>query len=250
MKFLFLIGVEGTGHGMIRAVLEDFLNQPNIIDEGQWHHFMIEYWDVKKRINEGNLFSNPLYRVQLINKLDGIFRTYSIKGVTHLFESTSFPYDQPRETLCRPDVIDFFEMIDKNLIDLRMLVLYRNPISVTYSAIRRGFTKNIILQAKIVEDNFIYIDRQLSVFDKKYYRVLPFEGFIDNPEIYIEGLSDWWGIEKEKLSKGIKRLRETTSINDIPNTERNILENFFTFKRIRQWQVLYSNDNKIQTLGM
>ena len=43
-----------------------------------------------------------------------------------------------------------------------MLVIYRDPIAATYSAMKRNFTEYVAEQARIVEDNLIYINAHLQ----------------------------------------------------------------------------------------
>ena len=227
MKFLFLIGVEGTGHHMIRALLADYLKRDDFADK----RFKLE-----NQIQEFSRFKN------IKQELQRIFQWYKNQNVTHLFLSLpSFPYLQPRESLRRPDIIDFADLVHDS-IEIKYLILYRNPISATYSAIRRGFTNNIHLQAKIVESNFIYIEKQFSQLPKEFYRVLHFEEFLDEPLLYSKKVSAWWELDEEIVLKGLKNLRQPLLPSQIPAKPKAILDKFFTERRIEQWKSFYQSN--------
>ena len=138
--------------------------------------------------------------------------------------------------------MDFVSMIEE-IIEYKFLVLYRNPVSAAYSVIRRELTKNAILQAKIVEDNLIYIEKQLRQLQRDCYRTLIFEDFISNPYAFVKGLSEWWDIDMEILYKGMKNIKMPTQLSEIPKKEKKILEDFFTERRIRQWIDFYSSNS-------
>ncbi len=248
IKFLFLIGVEGTGHHMIRAVLAEYFKQDNFIDQGNWHNLLSHYWDAAQRVQIENETSDASKFQNIKEELEQIFQEYKNQNITHLFESTSFPYCLPRQSLRRPDIIDFADLVNPDLIETKYLILYRNPVSTTYSAIRRGFTDNIYLQAKIVESNLIYIEKQFSQLPKTSYKTLHFEEFLDNPKLYSQKLSDWWDLDPDIVLKGLENLRQPLPYSQIPVKEKEILEKFFTQKRINQWESFYQS-NQISSVA-
>ncbi|ELS03747.1 TIGR03032 family protein [Xenococcus sp. PCC 7305] len=242
MKFLFLVGVEGTGHHMIRAILANCFEQDHFVPQGEWHQLLLNYWDASQRFKIENETPDCSKSKNIREELAHIFQSYSNQNATHLFESlSSFPCYQPRQTLRRPDIIDFADIVS-DLIEVKYLILYRNPVSATYSAIRRGFTDNIYLQAKIVESNLIYIDKQFSQLPQTSYKVLHFEEFLDNPTLYSKKIADWWNLDRETVVQGLANFRQPFPYSQIPTKEKEILENFFTQKRINQWQNFYTSN--------
>lgn len=153
----------------------------------------------------------------------------------------SFPFNNPRNTLRRPDIIELTDII-KDLMEYKLLVLYRNPILATYSGIRRGFTDNVRLQAKIVEDNLIYIASQMSTIDKALYKVIDFDEFLVHPIAYVKPLAVWWDLDEELLIKGLQNIHKHTQIEEIPIETKKILTEFFTEARISQWKKFYSSN--------
>lgn len=250
MKFLFLIGIEGSGHHMFHSILEYHEKQRNFVSMGLWRPPLVHRWNTapKKGIKERllNILKPPIFKQAgtLKEKLDHIFEQYKQEEATHFFESVSFPFENPRNTLRRPDVIELVDTIE-DMLEYKLLVLYRNPISATYSGIRRGFTHNVRLQAKIVEDNLIYIASQVSTIDTNLYKVIDFDEFLANPNAYVKPLAAWWDLDEELLAKGLQNIHEPTQVEEIPADIKKILDEFFTESRMSQWKAFYSN-NKLE----
>jgi hypothetical protein len=244
MKFLFIIGVEGAGHEMLRALMQEVIRQPYFVLEGSWRNMMTHYWSPKARYRSEHTSLRKMTRQKLQDKLQSFIIQYGNKGVTHFMEDMSFPFNQPRNAICRPDILDFIDLISDQA-ELKILVLYRNPVSATYSSLRRGFTKNVFEQARIIEDNLIYIDKHLSICDKSLYRTLIFEEFLINPLAYLKGLANWFELDYSLLLNGVKNLRPPFNSDAIPEKIRITLLDFFTENRSRLWQTLYSKDQKI-----
>ncbi len=247
MKFLFLIGIEGSGHHMFHSILEPHHETEAFVSAGLWRPVLVRQWDAtpiigrKKRLFKLLNLENFRDRIPLAEQLDYIFEQYRLAGATHIYESASFPFNHPRDTLRRPDIIELTDTI-KGMLEYKLLVLYRNPISATYSGIRRGFTDNVRLQAKIVEDNLIYIASQMNTIDKDLYKVIDFDEFLTNPIAYVKPLAAWWDLNEELLINGLKNIHKPTQIEEIPIETKKILNEFFTEARISQWKEFYSSN--------
>jgi len=244
MKFIFVIGVEGAGHDMLRALFQEVTKQSYFVLAGNWRKILPNYWNSEARYKSEFGFLRNMSREKVKNELHNIFRNYAHEKMTHLMEDVSFPFNHPRNTLRRADIPDFIDLVPDQ-VDLKFLVLYRNPVSATYSGIRRGFTKNVYEQARIVEDNLIYIDKSLSVCDQNLYRTLIFEDFLNEPHAYLKGLADWLGLDYSLLAQGIQNLREPHAKDAIPKKISTVLTDFFSENRIRLWESLYSADHQI-----
>jgi len=236
IKFIFLVGVEGTGHSMIRSVLKPIIGQPCFVDQGEWHAQMMNFWDPDASLNQ---------RIKGKKAIEKSIKKYCKGQYTHLLDTASFPYNQPRNSLRRFDILELVDIL-KDFCEVRLLVLYRDPISTAYSGIRRGFVKHPYLQAQIVEDNLIFINAQLSQISPKLYKILIFEDFLDQPESHIKPLFQWWGIEELKLLEGIKFLKSPTTLDEIPIKIKQCLNDFFTSSRINQWPLLTSMTNRLR----
>ena len=226
-----LVGVEGSGHHMILAFLEHFFKTQKAIRNGEWYLYLFNRWDALKVEQR----ATPLVlnsQEELKPEIARIIKRYSTK-VDFFYSSASFPYGVKRDTLRRPDIIDMVEVLAEH-IDIRPLVIHRDPISCTYSAVRREFTDNLLLQARYVEDNLIYIKQQLEATEISY-RTLNYEDFVSDPSKYEEGLKKWWGLNDESFKQGLKQIRPGTTKSKIPSQTLSQLEEFFSPMRRRQW---------------
>ncbi|NEQ45240.1 MAG: hypothetical protein F6K00_17435 [Leptolyngbya sp. SIOISBB] len=238
MQLLFLIGVEGTGHHMMGRVLSGYKTRPDSIVEGRWHDLLLERWNYESCLKCYPVSSLGFKEKSLKDELKAIIKEYEEAHYLNLFEYTSFPYDQPREALRRPDILEFHDLLN-DIIEIKYLVMYRNPITATYSAVRRNFTDNIYLQAKIAESNYIYIERQLSQISPTYYRTLHFEDFLDDPQYYGQKLAAWWNLDYETIENSFPKLRKPAGFSGIPENSLHFLESFFNEKRLSQWKDFY-----------
>lgn len=232
IRMLLIIGVEGAGHHLLRAVLGNFLSQDTVVDKGDYYPLLEQRWDILEERLPIDLVRRELQR---------IVQRYTDMGITHFFEDTSFPFDKPRTPLRRPDILDLMDLTDA-LLELRLLVLYRDPVSAVYSALRRGFSNNPCHEAKIAEDNHLYIERQLSQLHPEYYRTVQFEQILATPTACIRPIADWFGIDASLLANGVSRVGECMQRDQIPANVRLSLEQFFTPSRVGQWKSLYSRN--------
>lgn len=228
VKFIFLIGVEGAGHHLMREVLFDFTSAPFVADQDKWHFWCINIWNAH-------------------NNQDALIRdTKSLKhclrfppNISHAFESASFPFDNPRDTLRRPDIVTLTDTLLERDVEPRYIVLYRNPIAATLSSVRRGFSDSIPLQARIVEDNLNHIQMQLSQYDN-CYRSIVFEDLVSNPDEYIVPLADWIGVNTSYIGDIGSKIKPTNK----PPEDQGGIKQILTQHKIDNW------DKWIQTFSI
>jgi len=190
MKFLFIIGVEGAGHSLVRTFFEDILEYNWIVDQGNWHTAANTLW---------NTHVNGFDQLRLIDRIQhGLQYGGNIK---YLFDSTSFPFGQPRDTLRRPDILLYKEIIESCSIEFKPIFINRNLSDAIKSGVRRKFA-GYTLQKKIIEDNYMYIKNQLK---KIPYLRLDFEHVILNPQETVTVLSNYTGIQPELFKIEIKK---------------------------------------------
>ena len=244
MTFLFVAGVEGAGHDMLRAVLKEAFDQPTMLVGGDWRKPLVNYWEVRSRYQQEFGVFRQKNRSDIQHELGSILNHYRKMGITHLLEDMSLPFYQPRNAIRRPDLLDLTRLLP-DYVRFKVLVLYRNPVSAAYSGVRRKFTKNVYEQARIVEDNLIYIDRQITVGLNGNFRSLVFEDFLREPRAFLTGLAEWLEVDEVLLEKGLTNLREPFAIENIPTKIRDVLTGIFTFERARLWDNLYSSKYQI-----
>jgi len=185
---------------MLMAFLKHFFNSQKVVRHGKWHPYLSNRWDALD-LNKKTPVVLKTQR-ELKPEIARIMNHYS--SHTQLLHSgVSFPYGVERDTLRRPDIVEMVELLQPH-VEFRSLIIYRDPVSCAYSAVRRGFNNNALHQARIVEDNLIFIKQQLEACDLAFI-------------------------------KGHSEIRQSTSKKDIPIEIAEQLEEFFSPLRVKQW---------------
>jgi hypothetical protein len=177
-EFLFICGVEGTGHQLMLDVFSEYLRGKK---------------NITNQVRKG------------------------------CFSSASFPYGQPRNSYRRPNISHMVSSTP-NDVELKMLILYRDPRYVAYSGYRRKFTTSLLEQCGVVHINFQYIKEEMDKLNPSMYRVIHFEKFVDNPYSYTETITSFLNINKDMLERGFKKIKKSNS--SLGDRER-ILNDFF-----------------------
>jgi len=248
LKFLFVVGPPGVGHMMFYSLMKNILDERKAVsakillqpgaafkDSPELNKMLSNIWNPGlhevPRPNYEYIKGKVRYEVQSLVK----------SGCTHFLATHTFPYGHPYPKTVdnpgnRPNLVELFEFIG-DISDIKLLVMYRDPISVTWSAVRRGFITDLMLQAKIVEKNFIYIVEQLKACPPDSYKIMRYENFFkdDYYDSYIDTISNFWELDKNAFVKDVRKPAET------PAKEREILKEFFTEERVDQWKFLYEN---------
>jgi hypothetical protein len=218
---MFLVGVPGVGHHMFYSIMDKALSRNNISsakilleggkpkDAPDLHNYLTHIWNID--------LERPVYPKkdleEIINKMN---------DKTHFFFTASFPYGHPhRKFNRRPDIKEMFSLIG-NLCDIKIIVLYRNPISSTWSALRRKFTDNINMQMRMIENNWIFINDQIQQIPRKSFKILRYENFFENFQRSIKIISDFWKINKNDFKNTLVEPAE------IPKDKEEEIKNFFT----------------------
>jgi hypothetical protein len=236
--FLWLVGIEGSGHFLLRSILRDYLSQSAVIDKGPHYPLLIQRWDVEQQLLPQPAVANTLARV---------FEMYEESGVSVVYEDTSFPFGgfeskyagfvsdgSHRGALRCPDILDLVRILE-GIADVRIIVAYRSPVLTVSSALRRGFSNNLEFECRLAEAIHLHITSQLAQLPQRIYRTFEFEDFLARPEEHVEALAAWWGIPIEILSGGLERIRKTGTMEDIPPSHLSRLSEFFTDQRLNQW---------------
>lgn len=188
----------------MESIKEDFLFICGV--EGMGHQLMLdvlsEYLKGKENTNASNVVKNNAFR------------------------SASFPYGQPRNPYRRPNIALMKQNTPDN-INLKFLILYRDPRYAAYSGYKRGFTNDIIEQCNIVDINLRYIREEMLKLHEDQYEIIRFEKFVENPSRYLETLSAFLNINKEILKEGFKKIKKPNfSLGD----KEEVLNNYFKDK--------------------
>ena len=255
IKLIFVAGVEGSGHSLIRDIFKHCQSKINIEVDGLLQNMIARLYccdseDLKILGNEptqnfskfASMNSCQTTRKACIEEIKNHTAQSHAKGTTHIaINMVSFPFGNPRNAVRRPDLLEL-QSIFEHIAELRILALWRAPITSAYSGYRRGFSDSLYLQSRIIEDNLIYLDAQLRSCNKERIQIINFEELINKPEPVLHKLSTFIEVDKRILMNFSKRIRPfgkkgpyNTAI--IPEEERNFLESFFSEQRIQQWNL-------------
>lgn len=231
MKLNWIIGVEGSGHHLLRAVAKKHLALPTTVDKGDYYPLLEQRW----RPGESRL---P--RVVVKSELSRIIENYRRMGVEHLYEDTSFPFGPSRTALTRPDIVDLVDLFE-GVCDVSVVLLYRDPVETTFSAFRRGFGGTIAAECLVTEANHQHICSQLSTTGPSIRRTLEFDRLLRNPNSCLQALSDWMGIDAVNLDPAGCDPGRPVKVRDMPEVCRSYLKDFFDERRTAQWSGFYSS---------
>jgi len=245
MKLLWHVGIEGSGHFMLRDVLGEFLALPSVVDKGPHYPLWLQGWDASRQ---------PLPRPAVRRELERILRGYRDAAIDTIFEDTSFPFggvppeysafasDGSHRGPCRrPDILEMMELMG-DLAEVKILVAYRAPAATVASALRRGFSNNPHFECKLAEAIHLAISGQLRQLPANAWRTYRFEEFLRRPREHASALAGWWGIPLPVVENGLERLRKPSGPEDVPQGRRGALEEFFTEQRILQWIDAYESN--------
>ncbi len=233
---LFLIGVEGAGHHLTRDFLKYFFKKERVTSIDKAFPFLFHRWDTLQDYMK-KPSTNLNIREEYDSAISRTMKNYSQSN--YMYSSASFPFGLKRDTLRRPDIIDMVELME-SYFELRPMLIYRDPISCAYSAVRRKFNDNVLHQAKIVEDNLIFIKQQIEASGLDY-RSVSYESFISSPDIYSKMFEEWWGVDSLLFEQGKQEIRRSTSKKEIPSETLKLLEEFFSPLRRQQWEGFLKN---------
>ncbi|KAK4537838.1 hypothetical protein CDCA_CDCA14G3863 [Cyanidium caldarium] len=192
--FVFVAGVEGSGHHTFGHVLERCFDVAFSFVPDIW---VAQYysWAPYTWANGSDLYEHFIsnsYGVSVVGKR-------AILDYQH-----SFPFGWYRSTLFHPDLRTLIDM-DGKYVDLRMIFLHRDPTETVVSAFKRGFVKDPFLQARIVEAGLMYMDRVIGLLPPDKVAVVNYNKYRANPQAYFNTV---FGVAGHCSAARVKQLME------------------------------------------
>ena len=148
-----------------------------------------------------------------------------------------------RDCLRRPDFIGIYEAYKDTPLDIKLIVMERDPVEMTLSAVRRKFaghwgipgyerTHLALEQAKWVEDSIIYIESQLEVLPDEIYERFKYDDFVNDPKGQVLKAANFIGISPKLLdANSVKKPVPKEGLE----SQRKDIEKFFSPIRCKQW---------------
>lgn len=227
---------------MIRAALWEFLCHSGVVDKGSYYPLWIQRWDD---------LQEPLPKPAVRNLLDRLIGDYRDPKCTHFYEDTSFPFGDVAKPFARyvadgshrghgrhPGIGDMLRLMD-DLVEFRIVVMYRPPQATVRSTLRRGFSNDLELECQLAESIHRYVADELRCLSPQIYRTCQYDAFIREPEAHLMALSDWWEIEAGLIAKGRSRIRQPSSEDPLSPEEGVFLDDYFSEAKVSQWLDVY-----------
>jgi hypothetical protein len=264
--FIFIVGAEGTGHHLLAGL---FSRLPHVFVLPKVHRqYFAEIWE--PTLDEERRYEK---KQELVSMLTRISRKVNVTHylVQSPFEMYSFPYDDPRNHLRRPDLIELISIIEP-IFDLRVIVTLRDESNSIASLVRRNFwsldkcQKGVMLptnpslytswplgpcgyvglQAKVVEDSLIFMSSQLEVISWKYYRTLYYEDYLAAPLSYVKPLAKFFGYRDWrallKVTRRYVRPHKEDYTELMSDVQKDLIAKTFSSTRLLQWAYLLRDD--------
>jgi len=133
----------------------------------------------------------------------------------------SYPFDDPRNVLRRPDLRDILAFAN-DFFEIRFIIMVRSELDSIVSLIKRGWwspafcdagmkppdNTNLFLvtprgmcgyinvQVRVVEDALIYLNTQLLNLDENYFRVINYHQLLEKPSMFVRPLLKFLGFSE------------------------------------------------------
>lgn len=130
-----------------------------MIDKGHYYPRGIQRWDH---------LQEPLPKSAIRNLLEKIVADYQALGCSRFYEDTSFPFGGVEPQFSKyvsggnhrgsgryPRIADLLGLMAE-LVEFRILAIYRSPLSTVRSTLRRGFSNDLKFECQLAES--IHLD--------------------------------------------------------------------------------------------
>ena len=239
--YVAVIGVEGAGHHALETVwhgLEKFYNL-HFMGYNAGVHAMAKPAEASRAYQ----FASPdflRYREAIANLLKKPW----VRDKPLIFDSrNSYPMGFGVGALAHPDLV-YLAQLDGDLIDLRVVVLYRDPVASVLSSVRRFKVdefqyKNYQFQARAVQESLSLINNALPFLPCGKFAIFPYEDLVQHPHQHAQTLAQLIGVRKVHLEASFSDLKPPSKkhVEDLHDEAHTHLGEFFKRQR-RLWPLL------------
>jgi hypothetical protein len=227
--FLFVAGVEGSGHHALLSVWQH-LQAKHLIDlvvyDQQFHALGIE--------NHASYHYSSILPEQHHSAMLSRFANATRDNSIVIDAQNSYPMGQFAGSLAHPDLGSLLEL-DGSLFNLRVIVLHRNPTDAVLSAVRRfrdsddAKYKAPEYQARVVAESLTNINNLLSDLPCGRWMLMRYEDLISNPTLFSGPFARLLELPKTDIQEAFKSIRAPPAR---PETEqikkdKRLLDQFF-----------------------
>lgn len=247
-----MAGIEGSGHHALKSVWLKLTDQPIIMVEFDQilHSFGIEneagyhYSDITIEAHETHMRKFVLSAAKTLGNFTSSKRPILIDA------QNSYPMGMGAGSLAHPDLLMMTEL-DGRLFDLRVIILQRNPVHATLSAVRRfkiddpRYTyKGPSFQARMVSESLAHLNNVIPSLPCGKFMVLNYESFSKNPGLFGATLAELSNIPVQSLMAAFADIKAHRSSpkRDEHDLERE-LDLFFSYQSVL-WPLLAADYHK------
>ena len=259
-ELIFVAGIEGSGHHLISVFFDSLAKnyRPKAYD-------MVNFLPMLNLLEPGEMVSNQkmgfgiirkrLFRNRLSPLLKKMNETKKGGGRGMMIAANSFPMGLGALTTARPDllVLKYFDCV---LYRLKIIVTKRHPLLAVNSTLRRYGMRRFssygrkalnpfppednpyIMQARITEDELIYLDQQVRRFSCDQLHFVSMENILCNQtrQIELKSLANFLKLNSEETSAFLNAtvnapLTQISLPPDCTNCIYKVLYEFFEDRR-------------------
>eukprot|EP00730_Choanoeca_flexa_P018730 TRINITY_DN9125_c0_g1_i1.p1 TRINITY_DN9125_c0_g1~~TRINITY_DN9125_c0_g1_i1.p1 ORF type:complete len:775 (+),score=147.07 TRINITY_DN9125_c0_g1_i1:1296-3620(+) len=234
--YLMVVGVEGAGHHALETVWHGLERHYDLhfIGYNPGLHTFNKEPDVSRAYQYSSIDFSRHHKT-----FENFLRRPRVKGKPLIIDSrNSYPEGFGVGNLARPDLV-YLSQLDGDLIDLRTLVVYRDPTACVLSAVRRFQVKefqykNYQFQARAVEESLNVINNAIPLLPCGKVMQLRYEDFVAHPNSFAQPLSMLMSVRKQHLLDSFGELKAPSAKSTDPEVQaqKEELEAFFQEKEM------------------
>ncbi|KAF6003683.1 hypothetical protein F1559_004470 [Cyanidiococcus yangmingshanensis] len=169
--YLFIAGIEGAGHNTVRELLKPCATA-EIKDPG----FHLDGGEEPEH-RYAKFFAESLE----LSLRDRRVLSVRSRNVVILDALSTFPIGPEREPTRRPDLEVLLDLHRKGVVELRVLVLWREPLRCVQYAASRSKARDPLLVARVVEESLLYLSKQIEHMPTELWTIMNYDDFVANP---------------------------------------------------------------------
>jgi hypothetical protein len=220
--YVLVVGVEGAGHHALETVWRNLAQQYDLHMTG--YSPGLHSFNKPHNVSRAYQFSS----IELARHRRTFQRFLARDDILDkrlvIDSRNSYPEGYGVGNLAHPDLL-FLGLLDGDLIDLRVLVLYRDPTACVLSAVRRFQVerfeyKNYQWQARAVEESLAMIHNAIPLLPCGKVAVYGYEALMAQPAMHARSLADLIGVKRPHLLEAMRDLRPSAYSSALPSDEQ------------------------------